>query len=154
MIEQLLEVWENKIKETTEIFELLGERRAMKPVAPGKNRLIYLLGHLLVIHDGIFETLEVGKRRYTHYDDLFLTPQHPANVYPPYGLLLQQWIALNETLIFQLRYISPDEWLSKQHYISEMDFILQPNKNKFYGFQCLTGHLFHHLGQLALIEID
>jgi len=154
MIGQLLDMWENKIEETTELFELLGDRFATEPVAPGKNRVIYLLGHLLVIHDGIFEALELGKRSYTHYDELFLTPQHPANKYPPYDLLLHKWISLNKTLTFQLRHIPFDEWRSKHHYISDTDFALHPTKNKFCVFQCTTMHLFHHSGQLALIHID
>ena len=152
MSTQLLDMWRNKIHESTEMFESLGANMAMEPVAPGKNRVIYLLGHLLVIHDAIFDSLELGKRRYAHYDVLFLTPQHPANAYPPFGLLLQEWIVLNEDLTRQLSSLSHSQWQSKLHYVSEADFILKPYKNRFCGFQCLITHLYHHSGQMELIR--
>ena len=153
MIGQLLDMWENKVQETTEVFRSLGESRAREAVAPGKNRVIYLLGHLLVMHDGIFETLELGGRTCKGYDELFLLPQHAANQYPSYHLLLEQWIALNKTLTFKLRQLSPQQWRSKHRYISEADFESHPNKNRFCGFQCLLTHLYHHAGQLALIRL-
>jgi hypothetical protein len=149
MINQLLDQWENKIRETTELFESLDEQLA---VSPGKNRVIYLLGHLLAIHDRLFEALELDERSYPEYDELFLTPQHPANNYPAYKLLLQQWGSVNETLSFHLRQLSQDDWLSKHHYVSEADFIVAPKRNKFNVFLSRNAHLFHHAGQLALIR--
>lgn len=153
MAVQLLDMWWNKVCETTEVFETLGEQNAMWPVAHGKNRVIYLLGHLLVIHDGLYPTLEIGNRRHTAYDELFLSPQHTANVYPPFPLLLDQWIDLNEDLHGKLKQLSVSDWLSKHHHISEENFKLQPGKNKFCAMLCTTTHLYHHAGQLALVGL-
>jgi hypothetical protein len=153
MIDQLLDQWENKIRETTDLFEAIGEGMAMEPVAPGKNRVIYLLGHLIVVHDLLFEALELGSRSFSNYDQLFLTPQHVSNIYPPYELLLQQWTSLNSKLTARLRQLSINEWHSKHHYISEADFVVQPKRNKFNIFISRNSHLFHHAGQLALIRV-
>lgn len=153
MVGQLLDMWWNKVEETTGIFGTLGEHNGMWPVAPGKNRIIYLLGHLLVIHDGLFTTLEIGDRRYTYYDDLFLNPQHTANVYPSYSLLLDQWSELNDHLHQHLSKLTVEDWLSRHHHISEENFRQQPGKNKFCAMLCITAHLYHHAGQLALISV-
>ena len=153
IVRQVLDTWWNKVEETTSLFDTIGEQNAMWPVAPGKNRVIYLLGHLLVIHDGLLTTLEIGERRYASYDELFLTPQHTANVYPPYTLLLDQWIDLNMHLRNKLAALTGTDWLSKHHHISEENFRLQPGKNKFCALLCMTTHLFHHAGQLALISV-
>jgi hypothetical protein len=153
MIDQLLDQWENKIQETTDLFIAIGEQFAMEPVAPGKNRVIYLLGHLIVASDCFLAALEPDARRYPEYDELFLTPQHHANEYPAYELLLQQWVSINEVLFAYLRQLSPADWKSKHNYISETDFIFEPKRNKFNVLLNRNAHLFHHAGQLALIRI-
>jgi hypothetical protein len=137
---------------TTEVFRSLGKSRILEAIAPGKNKVIYLLAHLLVIHDSIFETMELGKRAYTDYDELFLTPQHTANQYPSYKLLMDQWVSMNETLTFRLRHMSLDQWGTKHRYISDADFMLHSIKNKFCSFQCLLTYLSHHAGQLELVH--
>jgi hypothetical protein len=154
MIDQLLDQWENKIRETTELFVSLGRESAMEPVSPGKNRVIYLLGHLVAVHDLLFEALELGGRSYGQYDQLFLTPQHASNAYPDYGLLLKNWISVNDALSPRLRQFTAEDWKSKHHYVSEADFLAQPKRNKFNVFTSRNAHLFHHAGQLALIRIN
>jgi len=154
MIDLILDQWENKIIETTEVFGSIGAQNAMQPVAPGKNRVIYLLGHLIAVHDRLFEALNLNERRYPEYDEMFLTPQHPSNQYPAYELLLEQWISTNETLLPGLRLLTVQDWQSKHHYVSDYDFNLNPKRNKFSVFLSRNAHLFHHSGQLALIRTD
>ena len=152
MINQLLDQWDNKIQETTDLFVSFREQHAMEPVGPGKNRVIYILGHLIVASDCFLAALELNGRCYPEYDELFLTPQHPANEYPAYDLLLQQWVSINEILSAYLRQLSPADWKSKHNYISETDFIFEHKRNKFNVLLNRNAHLFHHAGQLALIH--
>jgi len=43
-----------------------------REVAPGKNRLIYLLGHLLAVSDTMCATLRLEERLHPEYDAMFL----------------------------------------------------------------------------------
>jgi hypothetical protein len=91
VIEQLLDQWDSKVRQTTETFKSLGSKHAMQPVAPGRNRVIYLLGHLLAVQDRLFDAMELGDAIYPELDHLFLAPQHASNVYPPFEELLCKW---------------------------------------------------------------
>lgn len=151
-ISQFIDQWENKIIETTELFGSLGAGNSMLRLAPCKNRVIYLLGHLLVVHDRMFEILEIDERKFDSYDDLFLTPQHASNIYPDYDLMLVQWKSLNDSLTFRLKQFTSDDWLAKHRFVSEDDFSKNKKRNKFSVLLSRNAHLFHHAGQLSLVQ--
>jgi hypothetical protein len=51
----------------------LSEQQLLEEVARGKNRLIYLWGHLIAVHDGMLPLLDLGERSYPELDATFLT---------------------------------------------------------------------------------
>jgi uncharacterized damage-inducible protein DinB len=152
VIEQLLNQWKNKVNQTTEGFRRLSEGSAMEAVAPDKNTAIYLLGHLITVHDGMFEALNLGERNYPDYDGLFLTAQHADSTYPDFDLLLERWISLNDKLYSSIIGIKQEDWLTRHHYVSDADFLLEPHRNKLSILLTRFAHMFHHGGQLALIK--
>jgi uncharacterized damage-inducible protein DinB len=151
VIEQLLNQWKSKVNQTTEAFRKIGTASAMEPVAPGKNTVIYLLGHLIAVHDRMFEALDLGERNFPDYDGLFLSAQQTDITYPSFELLLEQWIILNDQLYGKFSQFSPEEWLTRHHYVNDADFLLEPNRNKLSILLTRFTHIFHHGGQLALI---
>jgi len=65
------------------IFLRLSEDQFSKEVAPGKNRLIYLLGHLTAINDAMFPILGLGTRLHSELDAMFVsTPDKSAHSLP------------------------------------------------------------------------
>lgn len=152
MINQVLTLWNSKVGQITDTFKTLGAGHALTQVAPGRNTVIYLLGHFIAVHDRIIEALELGERRYVGYDAVFLKPAVAGSVYPDYDVLLQQWVELNTGLSAQLALLTSADWLSRHHYVSEADFKLNPNRNKLNIILTRYGHLFHHGGQLVLIK--
>lgn len=56
-----LNSWKLVIGRVNEGIASLDEERLQRPVAPGKNRLLYLLGHLTVTHDRMFPMLGLGE---------------------------------------------------------------------------------------------
>jgi hypothetical protein len=44
-----------------------------KEVAPGKNRLIYLWGHLAAVNDGLLPLLGIGEGRHPVFDGMFIS---------------------------------------------------------------------------------
>src|SRR6266851_4659254 len=49
--------WKGNIERAEKMFSALSEEDLLKEVAPGKNRLIYLWGHLTATHDAMLPLL-------------------------------------------------------------------------------------------------
>ncbi len=46
--------WDTNIKRVDALLSALSDAQLEEEIAPGKNRGIYLLGHLTAVHDGLF----------------------------------------------------------------------------------------------------
>ena len=51
----------------------LTDEQLQKQVAPGKNRLFYLVGHLTAVHDRMIPMLGIGERLHPELDEPFIT---------------------------------------------------------------------------------
>ena len=54
--------WKTAIERADRLFLPLTEAQLQKEVAPGKNRLVYLWGHLTAVHDRMLPLLDFGPR--------------------------------------------------------------------------------------------
>src|SRR6266849_1568628 len=50
------------IERADKMFSGLSDQEALKEIAPGKNRLIYVWGHLTATHDAMLPLLGIGRR--------------------------------------------------------------------------------------------
>ena len=64
--------WRLVVGRADEIFSRLTEDQLLREVAPGKNRVIYLWGHLIAVHDKMFEILGLGSRLHPDMDAVFI----------------------------------------------------------------------------------
>lgn len=146
--------WETAIKRATDLFDKCSDADLLKPIAPGKNRVIYLLGHLTAVADRMLPLLGLGDRHYPQLDDLFLTkPDDPAAAFPGAGELRTQWKDINRELTEKLRSWKPEEWLMKHESVSATDFAKEPHRNRLNVVLSRTGHVSYHQGQLALVKL-
>jgi len=54
--------WKLVVERADKVFSNLSDSQLLKKVvAPGRNRLIYLLGHLTAIHDAMFSILGLAR---------------------------------------------------------------------------------------------
>ena len=65
--------WKLIISRLDERLGPLDEEQLQKQVAPGKNRLFYLLGHLTAVHDRMLPLLGIGERLHPELDDAYIT---------------------------------------------------------------------------------
>ena len=72
LVEAELRTWQLVVDRATKLFGGLSEEALEREVAPGKNRLIYLFGHLLAVSDTMYATLRLGERLHPEYDAMFL----------------------------------------------------------------------------------
>src|SRR5215218_9862212 len=59
-IKMVLDAWHTHIKRADDLFNSLSDEQLLKEIAPGRNRGIYLLGHLAAVHDKMLPVLGFG----------------------------------------------------------------------------------------------
>ncbi len=74
----VLNAWYSQLKATDEIFNKLTDEQLMNEIAPNKNRVIYLLGHLTAVHDRMLPMLNFEPQLYVQLNDMFLTKPDKA----------------------------------------------------------------------------
>ncbi len=145
--------WDHAVGQATAFFDKCTDEELLQQIAPGKNRLIYLLGHLAAVHDRMLPLLDLGDRLYPHLDENFVsTPDNPAATLPSTQELRKAWTAVNERLSGLLRHWTPEEWLQRHTAVSEEDFAKEPHRNRLSVVLSRTRHISYHLGQLVLYK--
>jgi hypothetical protein len=145
-----LHSWEQAIKRASTLFDSYTDEELGAAIVPGKNRIIYLLGHLTAVHDRLFPLLGLGERLYPQLDEFFITnPDNIAAEFPPAAQLRTAWNTVNQRLTGLFRSWTPEEWLQKHQAVSDEDFAREPHRNRFSVVINRTGHVQYHLGQLA-----
>lgn len=138
---------------TNKIFDNLSDEELLHEVAPGRNRGIYLLGHLTVVHDLMLPLLRFEEARYPELKSVFLSsPDKTVEAIPSAHQLRQQWKEVNEALSDHINNLPADEWFTRHSNISEEDFIKEPNRNRLNVLLDRTIHLSNHRGQLLLLQ--
>jgi hypothetical protein len=144
--------WEQTIGQATASFEKYSDEDLLQPVAPGKNRVIYLLGHLTAVHDRMIPLLGLGERLYPQLDEPFLTNPDDVAFLPDAAQLRECWARVNRRLTEHFRNWTTEDWLSRHEAVSPQDFAKEPHRNKFSVVLNRSRHLSYHLGQLALFK--
>jgi len=149
-----LHAWNQQAKRTDKYFNALSDEEMLQPIAAGKNRNIYLLGHLTAVNDAMLPLLGLGERAYPQLDEPFLkNPDQPGTEkIVSTGELRQYWAASNEKLTRAFQGLSPAGWLERHNSISEEDFAKEPHRNKLSVLLNRTSHTAYHLGQLLLFK--
>ena len=143
--------WRLVVERANKLFSSLTEDELLKEVAPGKNRLIYLLGHLTAIHDAMFPILGLGERLHPELDAIFVSsPDKTGTQLPPAGELRSYWEGVNGKLLSQFATLSAVQWLQRHHAVSEEDYAKDPSRNRLAVLLSRTNHMSYHLGQITL----
>jgi hypothetical protein len=143
-----LNAWKTNIDRADKLFLALTPDQLEKEIAPGKNRLIYLWGHLTAVHDRMLPLLGFGPRLHPELDDIFLSkPDRSVQNIPSAEEIKKSWNEVNGKLRDGFAKLSPAEWLQKHVDVSAEDFAKEPLRNRFAVLLSRTGHVSYHLGQ-------
>jgi hypothetical protein len=142
--------WRAVLERADKIFSSLSEDQLLREVAPGKNRLIYLWGHLTAIHDAMFPILGFGPRLHPELDTIFVSNPDKTTQLPTAHELKKYWYQVNGKLLSQFETLSVDEWLQKHYAMSEEDYATDPARNRLAVLLSRTNHMSYHLGQMTL----
>jgi hypothetical protein len=77
-----MNAWKQNIERAGKIFSGRSTADLQQEVAPGKNRLIYLWGHLTAVHDAMLPLLGLGPRLLPNWT--FLSSLNQTNRFPTY----------------------------------------------------------------------
>jgi hypothetical protein len=152
-VKMVLDAWHTHIQRTDELFNSLSDEQLMKAVAPGRNRGIYLLGHLAAVHDRILSLLELGNPLHPELWQPFVeSPDKEVSELPTTQTLRGNWKEINKDLADKMSSLSPQGWFQKHTSVSAADFAKEPHRNKLNIIVNRTNHLANHLGQLLLLK--
>lgn len=136
-----------------ERFAPLDDEQLEKQVAPNKNRLLYLLGHLTAVHDRMLPLLGIGERLHPELDEAYISnPDRTISDPLCAADLKKAWTEVNATIISALEKFSADDWLKKHTAVSEEDFTKDPTRNRLAVLLNRTNHASFHTGQIALAK--
>ena len=152
-IDLALRSWKANIDRAGTFFGALSQEELQREVAPGKNRLIYLWGHLTAVNDRMVAVLGFGERLHLELDAMFVSnPDKTVHLTLSPERLKHIWDEVNERLWAGFCKLSPSDWLQKHTAVSEEDFVREPHRNRFAVLLGRTAHLAYHFGQAALAK--
>ncbi len=152
LVTSTLTSWKSIVERADKLFSSLTEEQLQKEVAPGKNRLIYLWGHLTAVHDRMLPLLGLGERLHPELDAPFLSNPDRATPMPSTTEIKNDWVEVNSKLLAGFESLSGTQWLQKHASVSEEDFAKDPSRNRFSILLSRMNHISFHLGQTALIS--
>lgn len=152
-VKMVFDRWNALLANCDTILNSISDEQLMNEVSAGKNRGIYLLGHLIAVHDAILPLLDLGKLEHEELFQIFVKSgdKEVENI-PSAQELRAIWKTQLQTLASKFESISADEWFTKHTAVTVEDFEKEPHRNKLNIILTRTTHLSYHVGQLALLK--
>ena len=152
-VKMVLLSWETQNNRTGKLFDSLSDEQLLSQVSPGRNRGIYLLGHLTAVNDSLAVILGLGDRLFPQYENIFIkTPDKSSNDLPAIPTLRESWNQVTQKLKDAFKKMSAEDWFRKHASILEEDFANEPHRNKLNVLITRVTHEAYHHGQLALLQ--
>ncbi len=148
-----LNSWKLVIGRFSTVIEPLTGEQLQKQVAPGKNRLLYLVGHLTAVHDRMLPLLGIGERLHPELDPVYIdNPDRSVPDTLSAAQIKNAWSEVNARLTAAFEKYTPAQWLEKHTAVSEEDFEKEPTRNRLAVLIGRTNHAAFHTGQVALTK--
>ena len=145
--------WKQIVNRLDERLASLDGEQLQKRIAPNKNRLFYLLGHLTAVHDRMLPLLAIGERLHPELDEAYLTkPDQTISDPLSAADLRKAWSEVNAAITSAVEKFSVEDWLKKHTAVSDEDFAKDPTRNRLAVFLNRTNHASFHTGQVALAK--
>src|SRR5260221_5238521 len=115
-----LKTWNAQIDRADKLFGGLSSEEILREIAPGRNRLLYLWGHLTAVHDAMLPLLSLGERLHPELDVAFVSnPVKSRADIPSREQVRQAWNTVNGELWTSFERMSPSDWLGSDAPCSE-----------------------------------
>jgi hypothetical protein len=153
IVKMVFDRWDASVKNVDTLINSFSDETLQREIVPGKNRGIYLLGHLIAVHDEMLKLLDMGEKQYPElYEPFLKSPDKTISQIPTASELRNVWAKQCQTLKENFRRLKSDEWFEKHTAISADDFVKEPHRNKLNVIITRVTHMQYHLGQLQLLK--
>jgi hypothetical protein len=153
LIDSALRTWRFNTDRIDKFFSSLSPEQLEQEIAPGRNRLIYLWGHIAALNDGLLPLLGLGPKLYPEMEEMFITkPDRGAVTLYSAAQLDEAWRQISEELLKGFSGWSPAEWLERHTAVSPQDFLREPHRNRYTILLSRNTHMAFHLGQAILAK--
>lgn len=153
LVDATLRAWKFNADRIEKFFADLSDEQLEQEIAPERNRLIYLLGHFVAVHDRMLPLLGIGPRLHEHLDAPFLTAADRAvATLPPSADLKSALADVNEALWTAFNAWSPADWLARHTSVTEEEFAKEPHRNRMSVLLSRNSHAAFHYGQMILVK--
>lgn len=154
LVRTALGAWKQSVAQVDKTLASLSDEDLQREVASGRNRLYYLLGHLIAVNDRLLPLLRLGDRLHPELDEAFIA--HPDRTFPQDPVepsaLRSAWSNVNQTLLAGFEKLSPEEWLERHDAVSAEDFAREPLRNRLAVLLSRAQHTVLHEGQMRLAK--
>jgi len=145
--------WNLQISRAEKIFNAFTDEQFYAEVAPGKNRIIYLYGHLAAYHDALKETLGLGKASRSELFEIFLKNADDKNAeFPSIAELKIFWQSVHAELNELFVNLPASEWFKRHNAMTDEDFEKDPSRNRLSVLLSRANHVAYHIGQVNLVK--
>jgi hypothetical protein len=153
MIDATLRSWKSNVDRIGKFFGALSPKQLEQEVASGRNRLIYLWGHIAAVNDGLVPLLGLGPRLFPEMEAVFITNPDKALIAIYFAKELKDaWNQVNEKLLAVFIDWSPADWLARHTAVSEEEFRREPHRNCYAAMLSRNVHIAYHFGQSILAK--
>jgi hypothetical protein len=152
LIRTAISSWEQVITRVGTLCSSCSEEQLLVEVAPGKNRIVYLWGHLTAIHDAMFSILRLGERLHPELDAIFIAQPDRSVPLPRSAEIAKFWEGVHTELLSRFTSLSPKEWLERHGSVSAEEFERNPTRNRLAVLLNRTNHASNHFGQMMLAK--
>ena len=145
--------WKQIIGRADSVVAKTTDEQLDRHVAPGRNRVRYLIGHLVAIDDRLFLGLGIGERLHPELDAAYVT--NPDGTLPdPVSTeeLKKAWFDVHSKLTAAFEQMTAAQWLERHTAVSEEDFAKEPLRNRLAMLLSRTNHVSMHVGQALLAK--
>jgi hypothetical protein len=153
MVKMVFDRWHALVKNFSTSLDALNDEQLQHEISPGRNRGIYLVGHLVAVHDDMIRLLDFGDKVYPELFETFIkSPDKSVAEIPSAKELRSAWNTMNETLNRNFDKMQTDDWFAKHTAVSDEEFAKEPYRNKLNIILTRSTHLAYHHGQFVLIR--
>jgi hypothetical protein len=148
-----LRTWRLYMDRAGKFFGSLSSEDLQLEVAPSRNRLVYIWGHLTAVNDAIFPLFAFGPKRFPELEKTFIAqPDRSTTQIPDAAELQKMWTEVDIALWQEFQKLTSSDWLQRHQSVSEEDFVREPHRNRYASLLRRGAHVAYHLGQAMLAK--
>src|ERR1700732_3571155 len=151
-IETAISSWEQVIQRVGTLCLSCSEEQLLVEVAPGKNRISYLWGHLTAVNDAMFSALRLGERLHPELDAVFIAQPDRSFPLPTSAEIAKCWEDVHTELLSRFKTLRAKEGLERHASVSPEELERNPARNRLDVLLGRTNHASYHFGQMILAK--